>query len=154
MKINTQSLTILNAVIRHGNHSHEEMNEQQFSVILDQYDNDAEDMESEYIKLVKAYYSISNELEFSVDDFNIEFDGKEYRLIDDNAIWDIYVDEIKYLVEDGYDLELDTIPDFVAFEIDWEQTAKNAYVDGYGHTFASYDGEESEAGGYWIFRVN
>lgn len=87
-------------------------------------------------------------------DFNFEFDGNEYRIIADDCIWDIYVEEIKNIVEDCYDLKLDSIPDFVAFSIDWEQTAKNAYVDGYGHTFSGYDGSECEAGGYWIFRTN
>lgn len=87
-------------------------------------------------------------------DFYFEFDGNEYRIISDSFIWEIYVDAIKDLVNDCYDLKLDKIPDFIAIEIDWEQTAKNAYVDGYGHTFSSYDGSEYEAGDYWIFRTN
>lgn len=87
-------------------------------------------------------------------DFTLDFDGHEYRLIGEDAIWDIYVDEIKNIVEDCYDLKLDSIPDFVAWNIDWEQTAKNAYVDGYGHTFSGYDGSEEEAGKYYIFRTN
>ena len=88
------------------------------------------------------------------DNFTFDFDGNEYRIISDDAIWSIYRDEIKNIVEDCYDLKLDSIPDFVVFSIDWEQTAKNAYVDGYGHTFSSYDHSEVEAGGYWIFRTN
>lgn len=88
------------------------------------------------------------------DDFYYELDGNEYRIISDSSIWDIYVETIKEIVKDCYDLKLENIPDFIAFEIDWEQTAQNAYVDGYGHTLASYDGEESEAAGYYIFRTN
>lgn len=88
------------------------------------------------------------------DDFEFEFDGNEYRIIADSAIWTIYVEEIKQIVEDCYDLKLENIPDFVAWSIDWEQTAKNAYVDGYGHTFSTYDGSEYNAGGYYIFRIN
>ena len=88
------------------------------------------------------------------DDFYFDFDGNEYRLIKDSEIWDIYVDEIKHIVNDCYNLKLDKVPDFVALSIDWEQTAKNAYVDGYGHTFSGYDGSEHKAGGYWIFRTN
>lgn len=87
-------------------------------------------------------------------DFTLDFDGNEYRLIGEKAIWEIYVDSIKETVEDCYDLKLNDIPDFVAFSIDWEQTAKNAYVDGYGHTFSGYDGSEEEAGKYFIFRTN
>lgn len=87
-------------------------------------------------------------------DFYFEFDGSEYRIISDSSIWEIYVDTIKDIVNDCYDLKLDKIPEFIAIEIDWEQTAKNAYADGYGHTFSSYDGSEYEAGDYWIFRTN
>lgn len=88
------------------------------------------------------------------DDFTLDFDGNEYRIISDDVIWDIYVETIKDIVEECYDLKLDSIPNFVAFSIDWEGTAKNAYADGYGHTFSGYDGSEIEAGGYWIFRTN
>lgn len=88
------------------------------------------------------------------DDFTLDFDGNEYRIIHDQAIWDIYVDAIKSIVEDCYDLKLDNIPDFVAWSIDWGQTAQNAYADGYGHTFASYDGKEIEVKNYSIFRTN
>ncbi len=90
----------------------------------------------------------------SADDFTLDFDGNEYRIISEDAIWDIYVEEIKQIVEECYDLKLDNIPDFVAWSIDWEQTAKNAYADGYGHTFSGYDGSEEEAAGYYIFRTN
>lgn len=92
------------------------------------------------------------------DDFTFEFDGAEFRIIAESVIWDIYVEEIRTIVTDCYDLKLHKIPDFIAIEIDWEQTAKNAYVDGYGHTFAGYDGEEKniQTGeyDYWIFRTD
>lgn len=88
------------------------------------------------------------------DDFTFEFDGNEYRIISDDAIWGIYRDEIQRIVEECYDLNLDSIPAFVAFEIDWDETAMNASNDGYGHTFSTYDHSEVEAGGYWIFRTN
>lgn len=90
------------------------------------------------------------------DDFSFDFDGNEYRIICDGAIWDIYVEEIKQIVNDCYDLKLDKIPAFIAVSIDWEATAHNAYSDGYGHTFAGYDGEETRTDNrnYWIFRTN
>ena len=89
-------------------------------------------------------------------DFTIDFDGNKYRIIHSEAIWDIYVEEIKQIVNDCYELKLDKVPAFIAVSIDWEATAHNAYSDGYGHTFASYDGEEtkSDNGKYWIFRTN
>ena len=86
-------------------------------------------------------------------DFYIEIDGQEYRFIHDSEIWDIYVEAIKEITEDCYDIKA---PTWLA--IDWEQTAENCSVDGYGHTFASYDGEEIEfdfkAEFYHIFRTN
>ena len=98
----------------------------------------------------EAIYNLRDNL---TGDFNFDFDGNEYRIISEGAIWDIYVQEIKNIVTDCYDLKLDKIPDFVAFSIDWEQTARNAYSDGYGHTFSSYDGSGIEVNGYWVFRV-
>lgn len=90
------------------------------------------------------------------DDFTFDFDGAEYRIIHDTAIWNIYVDTIKDIVEDCYSdvINLDKIPDFIAVSIDWEATAHNAYVDGYGHTFSSYDGSEIEVINHYIFRTN
>lgn len=92
-------------------------------------------------------------------DFTFEFDGNEYRIIADSAIWGIYVETIEEIVNDCYDLKLDKVPDFIALTVDWEQTAQNAYADGYGHTFATYDGEEIEVCidnklQYYVFRTN
>ncbi len=92
------------------------------------------------------------------DDFLFEFDGNEYRIIRDSEIWEIYVQEIQNIVEECYSdvLKLDKIPAFISVSVDWEATAHNAYADGYGHTFASYDGEEhqSDNGAWWVFRTN
>lgn len=95
-----------------------------------------------------------DEFDLSEPDQTIEFDGNEYRIIRDSDIWDIYRDEIQSIVEDCYDLNLDKVPGFIAVSIDWEQTAKNAYADGYGHTFSSYDHSEIETADHWIFRTN
>ena len=97
-----------------------------------------------------------NELEHllnSENDFHIEIDGNEYRIINSDCIWDIYVETIKEITEDCYDVKA---PSWLA--IDWEQTAENCSVDGYGHTFSSYDGSELECEfgeeDYYIFRTN
>ena len=116
--------------------------------IADTYDHDLDSLDADEIE------EALTTLEENEDDFTIDFDGNEYRLIKDSEIWGIYVEAIKDIVNDCYDLKLDKLPSFLAVEIDWEQTAKNCYVDGYGHTFASYDGDELESGEYWIFRVN
>ena len=93
------------------------------------------------------------------DDWTFDLDGNEYRIIEDSAIWSIYVETIKNIVNKCYDLNLDNLPKFIEWNIDWEQTAKNAYYDGYGHTFSSYDGSEINVRkrgviDTWVFRTN
>ena len=102
----------------------------------------------------EAIYNLREALKNDPNDFMLDFDGNEYRIISDGAIWDIYVETIKDIVNDCYELNLDKLPDFIAVNIDWERTAQNAYADGYGHIFSSYDGSEELAGGYYIFRTN
>jgi hypothetical protein len=86
-------------------------------------------------------------------DFFIEIDGKEYRFISEDVIWDAYVSEIQSITLDCYNLKL---PNWLA--VDWQKTAENCSVGGYGHTFASYDGDEIEyhfnGKLYHIFRIN
>lgn len=131
----TTACSILAGVFDTGNHS--------FS-----------DFEDDTTPILEALEEIDENIS---DDFTLDFDGCEYRIIADSAIWEIYKESIQNIVEDCYSdvLNLDKVPTFIAFQIDWEQTAKNAFVDGYGHTFASYDGEETETdNGYWVFRTN
>lgn len=113
---------------------------------------DQDDFEGAVYDIFEALEELESNI--GTDDFRLDFDGNEYRLIAEPDIWEIYVDEIKQTVEDCYELNLDKIPSFIAVSIDWEQTAKNAYADGYGHQFSSYDGSEEEAAGYYIFRTN
>ena len=98
------------------------------------------------------------ELEYEVEnsnDFFIEIDGREYRFISEDVIWDAYVSEIQRITLDCYDLKL---PSWLA--VDWKKTAENCSVDGYDYiqAFANYDGEEIEyhfnGKLYHIFRIN
>jgi hypothetical protein len=113
---------------------------------------DKDDMEGAFYDIFEALETIESNIG---DEFMLEFDGNEYRLIPEDIIWEVYKDEIQQLVEDCYSdvIKLDKIPNFIAVTIDWEQTAKNAYADGYGHTFSGYDGSEEESAGYYIFRT-
>lgn len=125
-----ETIEVLAGIIEYGNHD---------------FDDDAK------FTLRETIENIEHEMG---DDFTIEHDGNEYRIIKESAIWEIYRDEIENIVTDCYDLKLDKIPDFIAVSIDWEQTAKNAYADGYGHTFSGYDHGEVCAGSFWVFRTN
>ena len=121
------------------------------AVIIDE-NHSIESMTSDDI--MEALENIESEYS---DDFTFEFDGNEYRCIHKDSIWDIYVGTIQDIVDECYDLKLDKLPGFIAVSIDWEQTAQNAYSDGYGHTFSSYDHSEIEpsAGNkHHIFRTN
>lgn len=89
-------------------------------------------------------------LEGLSDDEFLDLPCGEVRIIAEDAIEEIYHDSIIELVEECYDLS--SIPDFVA--IDWDQTVENTKVDGYGHHFAAYDGEEHFCAGHYIFRTN
>ena len=91
-------------------------------------------------------------------DFYANIDGEEYRFIHEDYIWDIYVEGIKDLTQDGY-LGGTDLDKHWWIEIDWEQTAKNCYgADGYGHHFGSYDGGEFmvnlDSALYHVFRTN
>lgn len=162
--INSEAIDILVEILENHDHSLSEQeeftfddmpeladfeNEEDFQEALKEYQ---EEMQSEYGELIEALDELDGKI--GEGDFYFEYDGNEYRIIADSAIWDIYVEAIKDIVNDCYDLKLDNIPDFVAWEIDWEQTAKNAYVDGYGHTFSGYDGSELKTKNYYIFRTN
>lgn len=99
----------------------------------------------------------SDELEelcdnLSTEDFTIELIDNEYRFIQEGAIDSIYQDAIRELVEDCYLVGEKETPWWIA--IDWEQTAQNCLMDGYGHTFSGYDGSEENVAGYYIFRTN
>lgn len=112
-----------------------------------------ENNQSEFSEIIEALETL--EYNLSDTDFTSEYDGNEYRLISDTVLFETYTEEIKNIIEDCYDLKLKDIPDFVAFTIDWEQTASNALVDGYAHTFSTYDGSTHiEVEGYNIFYVN
>lgn len=116
-----------------------------------------EDLKKENISLTQDLIEKIEELESNIgkDDFYLEYDGNEYRLIADSDLWEIYVESIKNLVSDCYDIKLDNIPSFVEFSIDWEKTAKNCLQDGYAHTFSTYDGDTHiETSEYNIFYTN
>jgi hypothetical protein len=120
-----------------------------FASIIDENHSVDEDSPDDVIEALESL--IDNEFE---DDYYFEFDGNEYRIILDSAIWDIYVDAIKEITNDCYDLKLDDKPHWLAVMIDWEETAKNCYVDGYGSTFSGYDGSEIKSAKCSIFRNN
>ncbi len=92
-------------------------------------------------------YAIAN-------DFHVELDGQEWRIIDDAWIDEIATDEIKEIVTDCY-LNGTDLDKYWWIEVDWKQTAKNCTdSDGYGNHFSLYDGSEFYHEGWYFFRTN
>jgi hypothetical protein len=89
-------------------------------------------------------------LDNAENDYWLELEGGEVRLIHDDEIDQIWTDSLIEQVKECYNL--DDIPSFIS--IDWEQTAENCKVDGMGHHFAGYDHEEHKSGDWNIFRNN
>ena len=88
------------------------------------------------------------------DDFTAEIVGMEFRFINGDRIKRIYHREMKEFIQDD---ELRSVPSYV--KIDWDATINYIFQsDGYGHFFASYDGEEGldDFGDneYYLFRIN
>lgn len=77
-------------------------------------------------------------------DFIFEFvNGQEYRVINDEVIYEIYCDEQEETLLDVYPHIFKDLPWWV--ELDLDKTIQNILdADGYGNLFASYDGDEYE----------
>lgn len=114
------------------------------------HDNEDQDLNDytfeEYLELLG---SLIDKLE-SDNDFWFELSSGDVRIINEDDIDDIWTESLIEMIKDCYDLS--EIPSFV--EIDWEQTADNCKVDGLGHHFNSYDGNEENINGFYIFRTN
>ena len=91
------------------------------------------------------------------DDFTVELNEGEYRIIHDNAIEDIFDSEIRELADDCYDVEgikekMGNVGRYFTF--DYDSFVEDCRMDGYGHHFSGYDGSEESVGPWNIFRVN
>lgn len=123
-----------------------EINQNERDVIQGMSDYLGEDFTLSSIKeFVEADYFSSGE-----QDLWVEIDGYEFRVIHTQVIEDIWTESLIEQIKDCYDLS--DLPSFV--EIDWEATADNCKVDGMGHHFSGYDGNEAESGNWHIFRNN
>lgn len=113
----------------------------------------------------------SDEKDFRIDDGNAE-----YRFIHTDEIDSIQKEELlsdlyvlgnftPWFIADITGLDMDTIEKAQkseSFELLGALMAKNidevqenySRTDGYGHHFAIYDGQENEAGNYYVFRTN
>lgn len=77
--------------------------------------------------------------------------SREFLIIDEDEIDRHFHARIEELVKDCY-LNGRELPSFI--EIDWEKTAENCKIDGYGNEFSSYDGSEDLIDGWYVFCTN
>lgn len=114
---------------------------------------DVSDIRSDARAILEAFENARDDQDFTVD-----FGHIEYRFIHDDDIEAIHRKDIENTVDDCYDLDtvrknLGNIGQYLTF--DYDALARDARIsDGYGHRFASYDGEEIEFGDWHAFRVN
>jgi len=85
------------------------------------------------------------------DDFTIEIEGAEFRVINESEIEDAWTNSLIDMLEDCHGHE---IPDHLKPYIDYDKWAQDAKIDGMGHHFSSYDGNEVSTQNFYIFRVN
>jgi len=106
-----------------------------------------------YTDAKQALINIQNGMD-SESDFLLELDGMEFRIIDAQYIDEIGAQECADIFRECYDLDRKKLG-FLYDYIDFDQAGADALrIDGYGHCFASYDHNESEAYTRWDGKIN
>ena len=91
-----------------------------------------------------------NSSEYDVtDDFYVECNGVEIRVILSDSIESIWEEELENLLIECYE-----IPQHLENYIDYDAWVRDCKFDGMGHHFSHYDGSEYESENYYYFRVN
>lgn len=80
-------------------------------------------------------------------DFELALGNRSVRLIDDDVIEQIWENELGNQLDE----QTDDVPSFIV--IDREETIENLKIDGEGHHFGSYDGNEHSAHSCSVFRT-
>jgi len=83
------------------------------------------------------------------DDMTVELGAGEYRLISCDEVDDIWKTSLIEQLKDTTE-----VPSHLENYIDWDGYAEDCQVDGMGHHFGTYDGNEYESLNYHIFRTN
>lgn len=101
-------------------------------------------------ELMQVCIDLNEELENDGEDYTLDMPYGEVRIMAKSTIDALWTESLIEQIKECYDL--DNMPSFI--EIDWAATAGNCKVDGLGHHFSSYDGNEYETENYYIFRTN
>lgn len=113
------------------------------------------------------------------DDFNIDFGGREYRIIGNDCIEDIMKDELSsdeyvlgcfasWVIADALNIPVSAVEKIQQADAhealgilinnneDALQSCVDALIshDGAGHHFSSYDGSENDTGDYTVFCID
>lgn len=125
-------------------------------------------------------HHLLQDVNFSIsDDFNIDYSGREYRVISNDSIEDVMKDELgsdtyllgcfnSWFLADIIGIPSDAVEKIQAAECydalgiiianndEMLSGLVSSYIsqDGAGHHFSIYDGSENDAGEYTVFCVN
>ena len=113
---------------------------------------DSEAIREDARAIIEAYEAYEDQ-----EDFTVELNEGEYRIIHDDAIEDIFDSEIRQLADDCYeikDIKKKMGGVGMYFTFDYDSFVKDCRTDGYGYHFSSYNGSEESVGPWNIFRVN
>ena len=100
----------------------------------------------EVMEVIEGVNSSDYEYE---DDFYVECNGVEIRVIAAYSIESIWEEGLEYILRECYD-----IPDYLENYIDYDSWIRDCKFDGMGHYFSSYDGSEHSSENYYYFRTN
>lgn len=123
----------------------EDLTDDQKEIFNEIINSESIDNTDEQLELLETIYNADWN-----DDFYIECLGFEFRVIHNDAIDEIWSESLEEQLKECYDLS--SIPNFIV--IDWEQSVDNCKVDGKGHHFATYDGDEHDTTNYTFFKTN
>ena len=100
----------------------------------------------EVMEVIEGVNSSDYEYE---DDFYVECNGVEIRVIAAYSIESIWEEGLEYILRECYD-----IPDYLENYIDYDSWIRDCKFDGMGYYFSSYDGSEHSSENYYYFRTN
>lgn len=105
--------------------------------------------DDEMLEVIEAVEEIDDDDIRYNDDFFVECNGVEIRVIHNNAIESIWEEELENLLRECYE-----VPEFLENYIDYDSWVRDCKFDGMGHHFSSYDGSEHQSENYYYFRIN
>ena len=100
-------------------------------------------------EVMEVMEGVDNSEHEASDDFIVECNGAEIRVISENSVESIWEEELENLLIDCYE-----VPQHLENYINYDAWVRDCKFDGMGHHFSHYDGSEHESENYYYFRTN